>query len=293
LADVNSETFLVNVLGRLFPDVVLVGEEGIMVGGALDETTEREICEACLELEKYHMEKVASWEINLPSDIDTKTFSLKDVTVWIDPLDGTRELLRGDREAVTTLLGISVCERPILGVIHQPFTAKRRTVFGGIGCNGVWENNLGEVVGQARPVAPPPATTTAVDTEGGKPKLKVVTTRSHGSQQVQDAIAKLADADGGSRDLESFGVGGAGRKILMLLDGEMDAWVFPSKGTKRWDTCPGETLLEALGGFLVQADSGTRYAYDAAACPLNLTGVVAAVHHYPTLCNAFDWKEHL
>ena len=242
LADVNSEKFLVNVLGRLFPEVTLVGEEGIQTGIALDEMAEREISEACLELEKYHMDKVASWEINLPIDIDPKRFSLRDVTVWIDPLDGTRELLRGDKEAVTTLLGISVRDRPVLGVIHQPFTAKRRTVFGGIGCDGVWEHYLGEVAGQARPLAPK-----RLD-RGGKAKFKVVTTRSHGSQQIQDAIAKLGD-------IEAFGVGGAGRKVLMLLDGEMDAWVFPSKGTKRWDTCPGEALLEALGGFLVSAVS--------------------------------------
>ena len=36
-----------------------------------------------------------------------------------------------------------------------------------------------------------------------------------------------------------------------MLDGRVDAWIFPVSGTKRWDTCAGEALLRAHGGWLV------------------------------------------
>jgi len=38
-----------------------------------------------------------------------------------------------------------------------------------------------------------------------------------------------------------------------LVDGRVDAWIFPVKGTKRWDTCAGEALLVAAGGGWLMA----------------------------------------
>ena len=36
----------------------------------------------------------------------------------------------------------------------------------------------------------------------------------------------------------------------MVLEGKVDAYVFPSNGTKKWDTCAGEAILNAAGGML-------------------------------------------
>ena len=46
-----------------------------------------------------------------------------DVTVWVDPLDGTREFVEGPEHwgAVTVLIGVAVKGVPVAGVIHQPF----------------------------------------------------------------------------------------------------------------------------------------------------------------------------
>lgn len=43
----------------------------------------------------------------------------EDVTVWVDPLDGTRELLMDNFPAVTVLVGIAVRGEPVFGCIHQ------------------------------------------------------------------------------------------------------------------------------------------------------------------------------
>ena len=44
--------------------------------------------------------------------------------------------------------------------------------------------------------------------------------------------------------------GGCGNKILKLLEGEVDAYVYPSIGTKKWDSCSGEAIVHSLGGRL-------------------------------------------
>ena len=50
------------------------------------------------------------------------------------------------------------------------------------------------------------------------------------------------------RPAEVVRAGGAGGKVARMLDGRVDAWIFPVRGTKRWDTCAGEALLTAHGG---------------------------------------------
>ena len=44
----------------------------------------------------------------------------------------------------------------------------------------------------------------------------------------------------------------------MILEGTADAYVFPSNGTKKWDTCAPEAILLAIGGKLTKPD-GTLY----------------------------------
>ena len=66
-------------------------------------------------------------------------------------------------------------------------------------------------------------------------------TRSHPGPAIEEAIKRLQPA-------EVVRAGGAGGKVALMLDGRVDAWIFPVKGTKRWDTCAGEALLNAHGG---------------------------------------------
>ena len=185
-----------------------------------------------------------------------------DVVVWVDPLDGTREFVEGPEHwsGVTTLMGVSVGGIPVAGVIHQPFVGadgvatvrpedlepnedgevpklapgafgRGRTLWGAPGL-GVFAHPGREPLA-ARVVAPPrPADVKA---------LRVATTRSHQTPAVEGAVYNLAP-------VEVIRAGGAGGKVALMLDGKVDAWVFPARGTKRWDTCAGEALLTANRG---------------------------------------------
>lgn len=129
---------------------------------------------------------------------------------------------------MTVLIGIAVSGQPVAGVIHQPFygtslghpPAKQgRTVWGmlGLGVKGL---------------TPQPSSS---------PGLRLAVSRSHYSGTVERVTEGLEPT-------EKVIAGGAGNKILMVLENSVDAYIYPSVGTKRWDTCAGDALVQAAGG---------------------------------------------
>ena len=69
----------------------------------------------------------------LPDDLASLVYS--DITVFIDPVDGTREFVEGRLEAVTSLVGVSYRGRAIAGILGIPFhtSGQARLVFGVVG----------------------------------------------------------------------------------------------------------------------------------------------------------------
>jgi 3'(2'), 5'-bisphosphate nucleotidase len=245
-----------------------------------------------------------------------------DVTVWVDPLDGTKEFVEGPEHwnGVSVLIGIAVRGVPVAGIIHQPFVGatgeptaatrralaeraaegmnperpnrdpeepfktfphgffgRGRTLWGCLGL-GVFSHPGGEPH-RAVPVAKPK--------KCDPKKLRVATTRSHPSPFVEGAVYTL-------HPCEVIRTGGAGGKVALMLDGRADAWVFPAKGTKRWDTCAGEALLAAnRGGWIVRATDGAAYDYGSAEAerPGNVDGVIAGADKdlYPLMVRKWPW----
>lgn len=48
-------------------------------------------------------------------------FSTEKAVVWIDPLDGTSDFVKGNLSAVTVLIGLAIDGVPKIGVVHNPF----------------------------------------------------------------------------------------------------------------------------------------------------------------------------
>ncbi len=85
---------------------------------------------------------------------------------------------------------------------------------------------------------------------------------------------------------EIIRVGGAGHKVMLLVEGRAHAYVFPSPGCKRWDTCAPEAVLTAMGGRLTDI-WGNSYDYDRNVSPrVNEWGVLAT-------CEATKHTEYL
>lgn len=177
----------------------------------------------------------------------------EDVVVWVDPLDGTSEFVEGKDNAellvqVTVLIGIAYKGHPVAGVIHQPFFENGRTIWGicGAGIGGISTKF--------------PCGTDRV----------VVTSRNHFTPSIQKALDALASK---SLVTKIERAGGAGFKVLRCLEGAA-AYVYPSKGSKKWDTAATDAILSAAGGKLTDV-FGRDINYDADADYQNKHGIVA------------------
>lgn len=131
---------------------------------------------------------------------------------------------------------MAVNNNAVAGIIHQPYFTEPcgklgRTIWGvkGLGIGGM-EAKL-----------PPQG------------EFTVVTTRSHSNKLVSEAIEALSPTN-------VIRCGGAGYKVIQLLEGNAHSYVFASAGCKRWDTCGPEAVLEAAGGTLTDIH-GEYYDY--------------------------------
>lgn len=112
-ADLAAEAVLLSELQRPFPRMHVVGEEGVSPGALLPSLIGGAPCYA-------HVLTVLADALNrgaVPDAVERARD--EDVTVWVDPLDGTRELLMDNCPAVTVLVGVAVSGVPVFGCIHQ------------------------------------------------------------------------------------------------------------------------------------------------------------------------------
>uniref|UniRef100_A0A3B3YL95 3'(2'),5'-bisphosphate nucleotidase 1 n=1 Tax=Poecilia mexicana TaxID=48701 RepID=A0A3B3YL95_9TELE len=182
----------------------------------------------------------------------------EELVVWVDPLDGTKEYTEGLLDNVTVLIGIAYGGRAIAGVINQPFynyqlgsgATLGRTIWGVLGL-GAFGFQLQEVPADKR---------------------IVTTTRSHSNKTVTDCVNAMEPHD-------IIRVGGAGNKIIQLIEGKASAYVFASPGCKKWDTCGPEAILHAVGGKLTDM-FGNPYHYNAEIKHMNSAGVLATLRNH-------------
>ncbi|XP_068609769.1 3'(2'),5'-bisphosphate nucleotidase 1 isoform X1 [Brachionichthys hirsutus] len=271
LADRLAQQSICASLSRHFPKVTIIGEEEL----PSEETSEDLI-------EDGHSEEI----LQKTCPAEYRGIKEEELVVWVDPLDGTKEYTEASRhllhpietqmphkrpdppplyttalrllDHVTVLIGIAYGGKAIAGVINQPFYNYQlgagadlgRTIWGmpGLGAFGF---HLKEVADGRR---------------------IVTTTRSHSNKVVTDCVDAMEPH-------EVIRVGGAGNKIIQLVEGTASAYVFASLGCKKWDTCAPEAILHAVGGKLTDMH-GNGYCYDANVTRMNATGVLATLRDH-------------
>ncbi|KAK2705965.1 3'(2'),5'-bisphosphate nucleotidase 1-like isoform X2 [Artemia franciscana] len=242
-ADRQAQKLIISVLTRDFPKLKIVGEE--------DD----------IKLEPNLTGNWISEEIlSLKPTPELETIKEEELTVWVDPLDGTTEFTWGAVDHVTVLIGVAYKDRPIGGVIHQPFykaikgdpnLSAGRTLWAirGLGYGGF----------EAK--SPP------------ENELIIAGTKSHKSVTTQKALEST-----GATTLISHS--GAGAKAMLVLEGKAHCYLHASPGLKRWDTCAPEAILTEIGGKVTDI-LGDPYNYAASVHPMCSRGAILA--HTPTI----------
>lgn len=247
-ADRAAQRCIIASLHKQFPKVAIFGEEEFDP----NETIQPDWIDTNLSQEVLAL--ADKWPQDLANVKD------EDVTVWVDPVDGTAEYTEGLLDHVTVLIGIAVKGIAVAGVVYQPYYNYKAGPGAKLG-RAVWAA-LGFGLHGLEIKSPP---------EG---QHIITTTRSHGTKSVNDAVTSCEPTS-------ELRVGGAGHKVLLLLEGKAHAYVFGSPGCKKWDTCAPEVLLHAAGGKLTDIH-GNPILYHATVQRRNSGGVLATLsltHH--------------
>lgn len=156
---------------------------------------------------------------------------------WIiDPLDGTKEFIKRNGEFT---VNIALIENgvPILGVVYVPVADIYYLGAKGLGASKI-------AGGTETPIQIKSLKQKAT----GEP-LIVVASRSHGSEAVEECIAKLTK-EFGKVERSSMG---SSLKLCLVAEGAAD--IYPRLApTSEWDTAAAQAVVEAAGGIVVDAE---------------------------------------
>ena len=170
--------------------------------------------------------------------------------LWlVDPLDGTKEYIRGGDEFS---VNVALCEvgGPWLGVIYAP--VRDHLYYGAAGWGAFQLPNARR--------SPLKAGAGSRLDRGGRPGRQVpvvVASTSHVAANTERLVGRLRATHGGLtiKRLSSA------IKLGMVAAGEAD--YYPRFGpTMEWDTAAGDALLRAVGGRIVQARTGRPLRYN-------------------------------
>lgn len=175
---------------------------------------------------------------------------------WVvDPLDGTKEFIKGNGE-FTVNIALMSDNRPVLAVVYVPYIG--RMYFAGQGYGSFLRESmfpeadaeyaLDEMLAGA--VALPVARRLNAP-------LRVAVSRSH---TTPETFAVIDGMRGKYPDLEII-YQGSSYKFAMLAEGTVDYYVRTTP-TMEWDTAAGELILELAGGSTRSFPGGKPLGYN-------------------------------
>jgi 3'(2'), 5'-bisphosphate nucleotidase len=219
-ADLASHEYLVENLETLLPGVPVISEE----------STER--AETTLGSRRYWL---------------------------VDPLDGTKEFVKGTGE-FTVNVALIEAGKPVLGVVHAPVLA---LTYSALQEHGAW----------CRSGTNPAERITSRKADSAR--LSVVASKDHAGPLVAAMLACMPGAS-----LRSIG---SSLKFCLVAEGRADLYLRDNP-TMEWDTAAAQCVVEAAGGAI----------YELGGCPLaygkaNLRNPSLVAVGDPS----FDWKSYV
>ncbi|XP_052075037.1 putative inositol monophosphatase 3 [Mytilus californianus] len=245
--DTQSHRAIVYGLAKAFPGLKVISEEKDLKPVNLLEIKDT----------NKHLTEVAE---TISSD---QSISNSKITVWVDPLDATKEYTEKKLEYVATMVCVAVDGHPTIGVIHKPFVNdnKGETVWAWVG------------YGKSK-------TLEAVKTEKkeGDPDRIIVSISHKGD------VESVAKAALGEKTQVLKGAG-AGYKTLEVIKGNADAYLHTTK-IKKWDLCAANAILSSMDGKMTTLQ-GDFIDYSSTTDKVVSDGLLV------TLSNHFDYLKKL
>lgn len=193
------------------------------------------------------------------------------VSVFIDPLDGTKCYAEGEFDAVSILVGIVLDDLPCFGVICKPFGYLGHTTVMDTECVVFYGGSL---LGAAYTAG---GSTIRNSLEGKQPEdlPRAVISGSKAKGIIKEFVAHLGNK--GIVQSEPLLVSGAGEKSLRMIirSHKEGLWFYPKAGTSLWDVAASDAILRTLGGKLTDKHGKNMDYSRSQEEALNRNGVVA------------------
>ncbi|ALC49277.1 CG15743, partial [Drosophila busckii] len=231
-ADGRSHCVMKQGLKRIFPRVHIFSEEDK---------------EHCAHAHSFDLDPTVLHETASVPDL---AVTAQDVTIWVDPLDATKEYTEELYDYVTTMVCVAVAGRPVIGVIHSPFSGE--TAWAWVGHSR--SEYLDELYRKPRLDAAEPIITVS---------------RSH------TAAAKDVARQVFGEQVSLLTAAGAGYKVLQVVASNATAYLHTSI-IKKWDICAGDAILRALNGAMTTL-KGDPINYGPNESPVNKEGLIASL----------------
>ncbi|XP_050070685.1 inositol polyphosphate 1-phosphatase [Anopheles maculipalpis] len=216
--------------------------------------------------------------LEIPTDSIPLDNSWSELGIWIDPIDGTAEYIKGEEKLTkfpniasaglkccTVLIGVyETCQgTPILGVINQPFADRvsepdeEHDRYDG---KIYWGMSIGDL--KFNNIAP------------HEPDARIaILSPSEQSKYVEFIRNQLK--------YDVIYSSGAGYKILKIATGEAELFLLSKGTTYKWDTCAPQAILRSMNGDLFNLQdtlinkSVKKISYQDRKVTRNLGGLIA------------------
>ena len=170
---------------------------------------------------------------------ETAEIDPSDITIFVDPLDGTREFIEGRLSNCQVLVGIAIKGESVAGAVGIPFPDGGNLETDSTVIYGLADMGTG-VVGSTLKRGPFPL---EQNIDGVKYPRPHYATGDSPVEVIRESISEIISRFGGSNVI----YGGAGNKILGAALGEVACSIQHKYGGP-WDVCAPEAILKAMGG---------------------------------------------
>lgn len=224
----------------------IVGEEDVSTTTSSEEDESWDVIDG-LPIPTTIIPLVHSTKSKIEALATSITGDYSQITVFVDPIDGTREFTSGKGEQCSICIGFSNMEGyAVGGVVYRPLT-NNPTWAAGVKSEGYSKHNLD-----------------SSENENNADYGGLLTSNGSISPFIHSLMEEL--------DMKRLKAGGAGNKMLLLLErslisnekDRMNSMLYiQDRGVSRWDTCAAEAVLEAFGGKILKLTHVQQKIHDA------------------------------